>query len=387
MERRRQLEKIDMLDHADLVAINKFDRRGGEDALRDVRRQMRRNLGASKDVPDSALPVFGTIASQFGDRGVTALFLALVERFAEKLQRPLRSRLELPEGVVTGERHPLIPEARVRYLGEIAEAARSRRAWVEEQVSLARRLFQLDGAKRECQDDRVKQAISARFGRASDQLGSRVLAAGAGLGDAPPSLPGRIVRFRGPRSAGRSVDDGRDALRVTRSQSRYASLRRLGRNPEVPARGESSGPLSLYRRSLSVQARHRVAPPAIRWGGRTGANQPTISFSVPERRSKAFCLPPSTASRSMARTPTSAPTSSGRFGEGGVSVATLDDMKKLYKGFELTDPLTSVSMTINGPGPEHSCHVLQCRNRARGRQVQQSARPAARHRGARAYQE
>ena len=152
-----------MLDHADLIAINKFDRRGSEDALRDVRRQIRRTGDFPLEVQGWQLPVFGTIASQFGDRGVTALYLALLNRLGEKLNRPLKSSLTVPDGVVTGERHPIIPESRVRYLGEIAEALRTKRDWVEKQVAIARRLYQLDGARQECKDERVRQGIGSRY--------------------------------------------------------------------------------------------------------------------------------------------------------------------------------------------------------------------------------
>ena len=345
-----QLEKIDMLDHADLVAINKFDRRGGEDALRDVRRQMRRNLGASKDVPDSALPVFGTIASQFGDRGVTALFLALVERFAEKLQRPLRSRLELPEGVVTGERHPLIPEARVRYLGEIAEAARSRRAWVEEQVSLARRLFQLDGAKRECQDDRVKQAISARF----DELRTNL----------DPECWRLVQDWETLRQA---YQEGSFAFEVRDRRVEVSTTVETLSGLRVPKvampRFEDWGEILKFQLEENLSGhfpftagvypfKRDTESPSRQFAGEGGPERTNRRFHFLSRNDEAKRL--STAFDSVTlygEDPDERPDIFGKIGEGGVSVATLDDMKKLYKGFELTDPLTSVSMTINGPAP------------------------------------
>ncbi|MBI2951770.1 cobalamin B12-binding domain-containing protein, partial [bacterium] len=116
-----QLEKIDMLDLADLVAVNKFDRRGGEDALRAVRRQVRRSRDLPRDLPDARLPIFGTVASQFNDVGVTALYLALLGRLEALLGRPLRSSFQVPGGIVAGDPRPILPERRSRYLGEIAE--------------------------------------------------------------------------------------------------------------------------------------------------------------------------------------------------------------------------------------------------------------------------
>ena len=158
-----QLEKIDMLDFADLIAVNKFDRRGGEDALRAVRKQLRRNKDIPYGVADGKLPVFGTIASQFGDVGVTALYLNLLGQLEGLLGTPLRSSLQVPGGTVAGDRHPIVPEMRSRYLGEIAETVRTRRAWVEGQVSVARRLCHLDGAGRECEDPAIQQVVHSRF--------------------------------------------------------------------------------------------------------------------------------------------------------------------------------------------------------------------------------
>jgi methylmalonyl-CoA mutase len=345
-----QLEKIDMLDHADLVAINKFDRRGSEDALRDVRRQMRRNLDASRDVLDSALPVFGTIASQFGDRGVTALYLALVERLGEKLRRPLRSRFKLPEGVVTGERHPLIPEARVRYLGEIAEAARSRRFWVAEQVSLARRLFQLDGARRECEDERAKKTITARF----DQLRAQL----------DPECWRLVQDWETLR---RTYQEGTFAFEVRERQVEVSTAVETLSGLRVPKvaipRFEDWGEILKFQLEENFPGnfpftagvypfRRDTESPRRQFAGEGGPERTNRRSHFLCRNDEAKRL--STAFDSVTlygEDPDERPDIFGKIGEGGVSIATLDDMRKLYHGFELTHPLTSVSMTINGPAP------------------------------------
>ncbi|MGH9460139.1 MAG: fused isobutyryl-CoA mutase/GTPase IcmF, partial [Vicinamibacteria bacterium] len=345
-----QLEKIDMLDHADLVAINKFDRRGSEDALRDVRRQMRRNLDVSRDVSDTALPVFGTIASQFGDRGVTALYLALVERLGNRLQTPLRSRFKVPEGVVTGERHPLIPEARVRYLGEIAEAARSRRSWVEEQVSLARRLFRLEGARHECEDERAKKAIAARF----DQLRAQL----------DPECWELVEDWETLRRAYR---EGTFAFEVRDRQVEVSTMVETLSGSRVPKVAippfEDWGEILKFQLEENLPGKfpftagvypfkRDTESPRRQFAGEGGPERTNRRFHFLCRNDEAKRL--STAFDSVTlygEDPDERPDIFGKIGEGGVSIATLDDMEKLYQGFELTHALTSVSMTINGPAP------------------------------------
>jgi len=139
-----QLEKIDMLDFADLVAINKFDKRGAQDALRDVRKQFQRNRLRFDEDP-SQMPVYGTIASQFNDPGTNALYRALMDKLAEKTGAPLESSFAPALG--ESEKIYIIPPRRVRYLSEIAETSRRYDSWVDEQVGLARQLFGLRQAQ------------------------------------------------------------------------------------------------------------------------------------------------------------------------------------------------------------------------------------------------
>ena len=142
-----QLEKIEMLDHADVVAINKFDRKGGEDALRDVRKQLQRNRKAFAAPPES-LPVYGTIASRFNDDGVTALYHGLLAGLSERGFAQPKSHLPTPAGKASSAGAAIVPPARSRYLAEIAETVRGYHATATEQARLAREARQLDAAGR-----------------------------------------------------------------------------------------------------------------------------------------------------------------------------------------------------------------------------------------------
>ncbi len=345
-----QLEKIDMLDYAHFVAVNKYDRQGAEDALRDVRKQLRRNQQITYDVPDEKLPVFGTIASQFNDRGVTALYLGLLERLKEIAGKPYSSSLEVPKGVVTGERHPIIPGERVRYLAEIVETARSERNWVERQVALARRLYCLDGAARECDDASLVDAIRKRFDELKASLDPRCWELIEGWDELKRKYAGENYIFR-VRDREISIPTSKKTLSGTRIPKvilpRYEDW---GDILEFQLKENVPG---VYPYTAGVYPFKRKAEePRRQFAGEGGPNRTNQRFHYLSRNDKAKRL--STAFDSVTlygEDPDERPDIYGKIGEGGVAIATLDDMKKLYTGFELTDPLTSVSMTINGPAP------------------------------------
>jgi methylmalonyl-CoA mutase len=304
-----QLEKIDMLDYADAIAINKFDRRGGADALRDVRRQV------ARERPE--VPVFGTIAARFNDDGVTALY------------QHLRSVLGLPPGtlapvdtdVSTGST-VVVPPARERYLADVAETVRRYHADTEERVALARRRQHLLTAQDVLGVD-VEPHLPDR-----DSLLDEWPAAVAAVADAVrTSQSGTVVsRVAVPRFE----DDG-ELLRFARREhlpGRFpftAGVFPLKREGEDPARmfaGEG-GPARTNRRfHLLAQGQ-----PATRLS--TAFDSVTLYGFDPHERPDIY----------------------GKVGNSGVSIATLDDMKVLFEGFDLVDPTTSVSMTINGPAP------------------------------------
>jgi methylmalonyl-CoA mutase len=333
-----QLEKIDMLDFAEAVVINKFERRGAEDALRDVRRQYARNRELF-DVDLATLPVFGTVAARFHDDGVTALYQHLRTVLSdhglvldEGALAPVTTRTSTGIGV-------LVPPARTRYLAEIAEAVRSYHRATEQQAGLARQLQQLSAASTALADagldhgdvDRLAEATRQRLDPATTAL----LDAWSGLRD-ELSGPDRPVRtsLSGtdvPKLALPRAEDHGDLVRWLRSEHLpghfpfTAGVFPFKREHEDPARmfaGEG-GPARTNRRFRLLSE----GQPATRLS--TAFDSVTLYGFDPAERPDIF----------------------GKIGNSGVSIATLDDMRDLYAGFDLCDPTTSVSMTINGPAP------------------------------------
>ena len=345
-----QLEKIDMLDFADLVAINKFDRHGGEDSILDVRKQFRRNKEVGHDVLDERLPVFGTIASQFGDQGVTALYLRLLELLEQQAITLPRSTFSLPEGIVSGKRPAIIPEKCKRYLADISELVRAENQRVEHQVLVARKLFQLDGAIGECFDPNLRLALVTRADELRKELDddSRVL-----LEDWPKlkkEYASGQVHFK-VRNDDLIVDSmtktlsGTEIPRVALPRFEdWGEILRFQLRENLPGHYPYTGGVYPFKRSEES--------PRRQFAGEGGPRRTNRRFHYLSRNDKAKRL--STAFDSVTlygEDPAERPDIYGKIGEGGVSIATLDDMKDLYAGFNLVDPLTSVSMTINGPAP------------------------------------
>jgi isobutyryl-CoA mutase len=385
-----QLEKIDMLDFAELVVLNKFDKRGAEDALRDVRKQWKRNRTAFK-LKDEEVPVYPTIASQFNDPGVTWMFANLCRLLRGKLQLPadkwtpeVDTSLKEPRATV------LIPGNRVRYLAEIAEQGRGINADVEKQAEAADRAQAMWQALNEVEDPKLPKPLDLYD--PNDVMGRP----SADRDDAPDQKDG------GPGST-LSVDRSvlvlrqryQDALKSLSTES-IALLRewpqRLKSITDEHYAYEVRGkPVegNNYVESLSHQKIPKIAAPTYKsWGElltflckenlpggypytggvypyrRTGED-PTRMFAgegTPERTNRRFhylsigqkAARLSTAFDSVTlygEDPAERPDIYGKIGNSGVSIATLDDMKKLYSGFDLCAPTTSVSMTINGPAP------------------------------------
>ncbi len=361
-----QLEKIDMLDFADVIAINKFDKRGADDALRDVRKQVRRNSSAW-ETPVDQLPVYGTIASQFADPGVTALYIHLMGVIADRTGAPLASGL-IADGTTTGK-PSLIPPDRSRYLAEISEGIDGYTKTVDTQAGIARRLFQLQGAISAVRGDPNPAAPTP-----AEPLATRP--------DDNDVVHDLVRRFNALRE--RLDVDCRQLLAewpslVERYKADVYRFTVRGKVLEQP----------LVTTSLSGTRVPRVALPRFTdWGDlltwrmhenlpgffpfaagvfplkRVGED-PARMFAGeggPERTNKRFHyvssgLPAkrlSTAFDSVTlygEDPDPRPDIYGKVGNSGVSVCTVDDAKKLYSGFDLSSPFTSVSMTINGPAP------------------------------------
>jgi methylmalonyl-CoA mutase len=417
-----QLEKIDMIDYAELIVLNKFDKRGAEDALRDVRKQWKRNRTAFA-LKDDEVPVYPTIASQFNDPGVTWMFTNLCRLLRERLNLAadrwtpnLDTSLKEPRATV------LIPGQRVRYLAEIAEQGRGINSAIARQAEFA--------SKAQHYYESLKELGDAALPKPLDLYASDALQPNAAQANKPPSTPTSVT----PAHAGaqrlptndsapaetKALDPGvrRDdeqknaASHVDRSmlllRQRYnAALGELSKEAieqlrAWPALYESVTKdvneytvrdkvirVDNYRESLSHQKIPKVSPPKSKdWGElvtflgkenlpghypytggvypyRRSGEDPTRMFAgegTPERTNRRFhylsqggaATRLSTAFDSVTlygEDPAPRPDIFGKIGNSGVNIATLDDMKKLYSGFDLSAPSTSVSMTINGPAP------------------------------------
>ncbi len=404
-----QLEKIDMLDFADLVAINKFDKPGSLDAFRDVRKQYRRNRGLW-ELPDEALPVFGTIASQFNDAGTNRLFDAVLATLERKAGVEFPRTAAGREGTDAPAR--IIPAERARYLAEIVDTCERYDRWVEDQVALARRLYQLDGTLAQFRARAGERTLDVRDERGTVQVTAREAGAPAWL-DELDAERARLEASLAPecRQALREWPQLRERYRAERYEYRVRdrvitqelfteSLAGL-RIPKVALpRTEDWGdvlrwllteaPPGLFPFAAGVFPLKREGEePARMFAGEGGPERTNRRFHFLSHGMPAKRL--STAFDSVTlygEDPDRRPDVYGKIGNSGVSVATVDDAKKLYSGFDLADPATSVSMTINGPAPMVLAFFLnaaidqQCEKwlRAEGRADAATAQVEARYR-------
>jgi methylmalonyl-CoA mutase len=346
-----QLEKIDMLDFADLVAINKFDKRGALDALRDVRKQYKRNHNLF-EATDESLPIFGTMASQFNDPGMNGLFAALMQTIKNKTGVDFQAKMDMTPK--EAEKVYIIPPDRTRYLAEIAEANQEYNEWVAKQVDIAQRLYQLKGTidlltEKGNQDESLAQ-LKNLYQQYEEQLDGeckRLLR----------EWPETVKRYREDEFVYKVRD------KEIRQSLYYQSLSQL-RIPKISLpKYEAWGDILRWLLTENVPGEFPYAAgvfPLKRDG-----EDPTRMFAGeggPERTNKRFHYVSldqpahrlSTAFDSVTlygEDPHTRPDIYGKIGNAGVSIATLDDAKKLYSGFDLCHPATSVSMTINGPAP------------------------------------
>jgi methylmalonyl-CoA mutase len=338
-----QLEKIDMLDFADAVAINKFERRGGADALRDVRRQLARN-GGRTGVGLEQLPVFGTVASRFNDDGVTALYQELRRQLGEHGLAAGPGALRPVETKVSSLHEAVVPPARTRYLAEIADEVRSYHERSAVAAATARHRQQLLD---------VSGMLEAA-GRPAGDVAELAAAADAELDPAlraaVDSWPETVARYRAER-----LDDGTELWRESLAGTRVprVALPRFDDHGELVRwlRAENL-PGSFPYTSGVFPFRREGEDPTRMFAGEGDAFRTNRRFRLLSQGQPATRL--STAFDSVTLygfDPDLRPDIYGKVGNAGVSIATLDDMKALYDGFDLCDPSTSVSMTINGPAP------------------------------------
>ena len=338
-----QLEKIDMLDFADVVAINKSDRRGAADALRDVKKQVRRNRQLW-EIDDDALPVYGTIASQFNDAGMTRLYCGLIDVIAEKTGADLQTSLTPP--AASSKKIHIIPPRRVRYLAEIAETIRNYHEWVDGQAQIANKLQAINVVRR------LSSVVPDELATTEDGLNDQFT------------------------STNRTILDNWEA-KVARYSAETYTYQVRGRDIHIPTKTETLSHNKIPRVSLP---KYSSWGDILKWSLMENVpgefpfaagvfpfkrqnEDPTRMFAgegEPERTNRRFHyvshgMPAkrlSTAFDSVTlygNDPAQRPDIYGKVGNSGVSIPTLDCAKKLYSGFDLCDPTTSVSMTINGP--------------------------------------
>jgi methylmalonyl-CoA mutase len=345
-----QLEKIDMLDFADTVAINKFERRGAEDARRDVARQLVRNREAFHSAPED-MPVFGTSAATFNDDGVTALYQHLRDSLAERGLSVSAGVLPRVEGKVSTAASTIIPAARSRYLSEIAQTVRGYHEETRKHASAVRRREQLTVAK---------EALAAA-GADTEAIAQLVAAAEADVDGEASTLLEQYAELAESYRADELVVKIRDKELRTQLWRETLSGNRIPR-VALPRFTDPGELLSFLRREHLpgyfpytagvFPFKREGEDPARMFAGEGDAFRTNRRFKLLSADSDAKRL--STAFDSVTlygHDPHTRPDIYGKVGTSGVSIATLEDMKALYDGFELTSPSTSVSMTINGPAP------------------------------------
>ncbi|MCZ8355182.1 MAG: methylmalonyl-CoA mutase family protein [Cyclobacteriaceae bacterium] len=344
-----QLEKIDMLDFADVIALNKFDKRGALDALRDVKKQFQRNHQLWDKKPED-MPVFGTIASQFNDPGTNQLYKHIIEKISEKTGAALRSTFEITREM--SEKIFVIPPHRTRYLSEISENNRGYDAWVEEQAKTADKLYAIQKTIEtlHAQDASILKVLQAEF----DKLKLNLDPKNWKLIEEWPQV---VNKYHEPefkfqvRDKTLSIKTHSESLShlqipkvATPRYTNWGDLLRWMLQENVPGEFPYTSGIYPFKREGEDPTRMFAGE-----GGpeRTNRRFHYVSMAMPAKRL-------STAFDSVTlygNDPDYRPDIYGKIGNSGVSICCLDDAKKLYSGFNLADPKTSVSMTINGPAP------------------------------------
>jgi methylmalonyl-CoA mutase len=344
-----QLEKIDMLDFADLIALNKMEKRGAEDALRNVRKQYRRNRHLF-DAADEELPVYGTIASQFNDIGVNRLYRALIDKFNVKCNLGWQSQLQVGEGQSIAQL--IIPPEQVSYLAEIVHTAKAYRKKVEEQTCVGRQVYQLAGAR---------DLLAEKCGCQVAELDALLAKTEAGLSEENRKLlktwPELKKAYREEIMVTRVRDkEIRTALTTTTLSgtripkvclpdfSDYGEILRWCMKENAPGFFPFTAGLFPFKRTAE--------DPKRQFAGEGTPERTNRRFHYLTKDDDAKRL--STAFDSVTlygEDPDERPDIYGKVGMSGVSICTQGDMDKLFAGFDLCDPMTSVSLTINGPAP------------------------------------
>jgi len=363
-----QLEKIDMLDFADLVAINKFDKRGAKDALRDVKKQYMRNNNLW-DIPQEELPVYGTIASQFNDPGMNTLYKAIMDKVDEKTDAKLKSTFEISKEM--SEKIFVIPPARTRYLSEIAESNRAYDVTGTKQVEVAQRLYgiyktlesvietvpeldksgiALESIHSNSENNDFIKLLIGEFDRVKLNLDPYNWEVITGWSEKVKTYKDPIYAFK-VRDKEIKIETHTESLSHTQipkvampKYQAWGDILKWCLQENVPGEFPYTSGLYPFKRTGEDPTRMFAGE-----GGpeRTNRRFHYVSMGLPAKRL-------STAFDSVTlygNDPDLRPDIYGKIGNAGVSICCLDDAKKLYSGFNLADVMTSVSMTINGPAP------------------------------------
>ena len=348
-----QLEKIDMLDFADVIALNKFDKRGALDALRDVRKQYQRNHNLWETAVDD-MPVHGTIASQFNDPGMNSLYKVIMDKVVEKTGMDLNSTFEITREM--SEKIFVIPPDRTRYFSEISENNRSYDKWVNEQVLVAEKLYGLNSAIATMQNakfedkDRLVKSLQETFEIEKLNFDPKNWAIIQTWKDKKQLFKNPNFEFK-VREKISKIETHTESLSHSQipkvSSPKYSSwgdILRWVLQENYPGEFPYTAGLFPFKREGEDPTRMFAGE-----GGpeRTNKRFHYVSLGLPAKRL-------STAFDSVTlygNDPDLRPDIYGKIGNSGVSICCLDDAKKLYSGFDLSNPSTSVSMTINGPAP------------------------------------
>ena len=348
-----QLEKIDMLDFAEFVAINKFDRKGSLDALRDVAKQVQRNKEAWS-TPADKMPVFGTMAARFNDDGVTALYQALKPRLAELGLKLADGTLPVVDVRHSTNQTPVVPAARTRYLAEISDTVRGYKKRAQAQAKLAREIQQLQASAHMLAAEKNDDTSVADLQAMADKRHGRL---DADARDLITQWPAMQQAYAGDDYVVKVRDKEIRTQLVTRSLS-GTPIRKVAL-PKYHDHGEvlqwlmlDNVPGSYPYTAGTFAFKREGEDPTRMFAGEGDPFRTNTRFKLLSEGMAAKRL--STAFDSVTlygNDPHVRPDIYGKVGNSGVSIATLDDMKVLYGGFDLCNPSTSVSMTINGPAP------------------------------------
>lgn len=344
-----QLEKIDMLDFADVIALNKFDKRGALDALRDVKKQYQRNHQLWDQKPEN-MPVFGTIASQFNDPGTNQLYKHVMDTVAQKTSTPFHSTLAITREM--SEKIFVIPSHRTRYLSEISESNRKYDQWANEQKEVAQQLYAIQKTITciHASNPEIAKVLQAEFDRIKLNLDPKNWKLIETWGEKIKQYSEPVFTFH--------VRDKAIGIQTQSESLSHVQIPKVAL-PKYEAWGE------LLKWSLQENVPGEFPYTAGIYPFKREGEDPTRMFAGeggPERTNRRFhyvsmAMPAkrlSTAFDSVTlygNDPDYRPDIYGKIGNSGVSICCLDDAKKLYSGFNLSDPKTSVSMTINGPAP------------------------------------